>query len=61
MLGPDIIPPVSGFELLALPEDVVSVFKAINAVWEAFPFTLRMVLVFLFAMITLFAVLKMLT
>lgn len=61
MLGPDIIPPVDGFELLSFPKEVVAVFQAITAVWDSFPLTLRMALIFLFAMITFVVVLKMLT
>lgn len=49
------------FELLALPQEVSAVFDSVLAVWDSLPFTVRMVLIFLYAMITLFVVLKMLT
>lgn len=61
MLGADIIPAVDGFELLALPKEVSAVFDSVIAVWDSLPLTVRMVLIFLYAMITFIVVLKMLT
>lgn len=61
MLGPDFIPGVDGFELLALPKEVSAVFDSVIAVWDSLPLTVRMVLIFLYAMITFIVVLKMLT
>lgn len=61
MLGPDFIPVVDGFELLALPKEVSAVFDSVIAVWDSLPLTVRMVLIFLYAMITFIVVLKMLT
>lgn len=49
------------FDLLALPREVSAVFESVLAVWDSFPFTVRMVLIFLYATITFLVILKMLT
>lgn len=48
------------FSNLAIPFEIVDVFRAVTAVWSALPFVLQVALVACFSVACLLAILKML-